>query len=81
MKIMKFGATWCGPCKSLDKVISESQYASMVEKIDIDDHPEYAAKYGIRSVPVMIKFDDNDQEISRKSGSMTPTQLTDFFEQ
>jgi thioredoxin 1 len=80
MKIVKYGAAWCNPCKQLDKVIDSLSGQLVIEKVDIDTDSgqEAATNFGIRSVPVVIKFDENGKELSRKSGALTEKQLLDF---
>src|SRR4051794_33443238 len=60
--LVDFGAAWCGPCKVLapviDKLANESAGAYKVAKVDIDDSPVVAQKYGIRGVPTIIAFKD-----------------------
>jgi thioredoxin 1 len=59
MKILKFQADWCQPCKALTKLIEEIDTKTEIEVIDIDKEPLTAAKYGIRSVPTLVKIDEN----------------------
>lgn len=81
MKIVKYGASWCNPCKQLDKVIDSLSAQLVIEKVDIDTDSgqDAAASLGIRSVPVVIKFDENGKELSRKSGALTEKQLLEFI--
>ena len=58
--LVDFGATWCGPCKALapivDKIADENVGKFKVAKVDIDDSPGVAQKYGIRGVPTVLVF-------------------------
>ena len=69
MKILKFAAEWCGPCKMLSKTL-EGYDEVPIEEIDIDKHQEVAIRYGIRGVPTLVLLDDNGTEVRRKSGMM-----------
>ncbi len=59
--LVDFYASWCGPCKALaptiDELAAESPHARVV-KIDIDDSPELASRYGVSSVPSLMVFKD-----------------------
>ncbi|MRG92525.1 thioredoxin [Polyangium spumosum] len=58
--LVDFTATWCGPCKALapivDKVADEFEGKVRVGKLDIDESPNLAAKYAVRSVPTVMVF-------------------------
>jgi thioredoxin 1 len=58
--LLDFSATWCGPCKVLspivDKLADELQGKVRVGKLDIDDSPGVASKFGIRGVPTVLIF-------------------------
>ena len=58
--LVDFWAEWCGPCKmlspSLEEISEELGGQVTIAKLNIDDHPDAAAKYGVRSIPTMILF-------------------------
>ena len=80
MHILKFKAEWCGPCKALTKAIEESGVDIHISTIDIELNMQSATEYGIRSVPTMIALGDHNEEIGRKTGSMTSEQFKAWVE-
>lgn len=58
--LVDFWATWCGPCKMLaptiSKIAEEKNGIIKVCKLDVDEEPEIAAKYGIASIPTLKLF-------------------------
>jgi thioredoxin 1 len=61
--VVDFGAPWCGPCKAvhpvLEQLAGESDRVDFV-KLDIDENPVAASRYGVLSIPTVILFADGD---------------------
>ena len=64
--LVDFTATWCGPCKVLAPVVEQlaDEFAGTykVAKLDIDDAPNTAQKYGIRGVPTVMVFQGGERK-------------------
>ncbi len=71
VKLLDFWAVWCGPCKIMNPIIEEleKELAGKVEvvKINVDEKPEEAQKYGVMSIPTYIVLKDG-KEVGRKIG-------------
>jgi thioredoxin 1 len=66
VEVLKFSATWCGPCRVLAQTLKDVEG---ITNIDIDKDRETPVKYGIRSVPTMVFLKDG-KEVHRQSGNM-----------
>jgi len=79
MRLLKFSAEWCQPCKMLAKTLEGANLPYTISSIDIDDSPNLAADYKVRGVPTMILVDDNDKEVGRLVGVKTKAQIEEFI--
>jgi thioredoxin 1 len=72
INLVKFGAAWCGPCKVISSTINRIEPEFPLVKfsdIDVDDNPDLAKDYKIRSVPTVILF-NKGEELTRLVGSV-----------
>jgi thioredoxin 1 len=83
MKVLKFYADWCQPCKMLSKIIegAKDKITLPIEEINIDDNQELAQQYGIRGIPALVIVDDAGTEVRRQSGMLVEDKLLEFLQQ
>lgn len=81
MKVLKFYAEWCGPCKALSHVIKNAgdKVTIPVEDVNIDDNIMMSTQFQVRSVPTMIIVDDAENEIRRQVGMVNEEKLLEFL--
>lgn len=62
--LVDFWAEWCGPCKMLapilDEIATENQAKLTIGKLNVDEEPSVAQKYGIMSIPTMMVFKNGE---------------------
>ncbi len=76
-RILRFTASWCGPCQGFALNLETASLNLPIELIDIDIHNDIAQEYGVRSVPTLVMLDENT-EVKRLIGSRTVNQLQEW---
>lgn len=81
MKLLKFYAEWCQPCKMQSQIIKRAgdKIKTPIEDVDIDNNIMMSTEYKIRSVPTMVLLDDEGKEVKRTVGVLNETQLLEFL--
>jgi len=80
--VVDFWAEWCGPCKmiapALDEIAATMGDKVKIVKLNVDENPETAAKYGVMSIPTLMMF-KNGELASRQVGAAPKAKLEQWI--
>ena len=79
MKILKFYAEWCGPCKVVGSNLKNAQLPIQIEDVDVEDNDDLVAEYKVRSVPTTVLLSDDGEEIKRWIGIFDVREIKEFM--
>ena len=80
MKLIKFSASWCMPCKNLESRLNKLDLTIDLFSYDVEEEVELTEEWKVRNVPTVILVDDNGHEVKRWVGNFEPNvELKEFI--
>ncbi len=79
--LLDFFATWCGPCRMVGPILEEIAAENddiKVVKIDVDQEPELASRFGVASIPLLVVMKDG-QVVNQALGARPKNQILDLL--
>lgn len=79
--LVDFFAEWCGPCKMLSPVVDEiAEEVSGIKvcKVNVDNEPELAMKYGVMSIPTLVVIRDGN-EVNKSVGLVSKEEILELI--
>lgn len=80
MKVLKFWAAWCSPCKVLKTTLNGFDECPL-EEINVDENPDKTSQYGVKALPTLILVNDTGEALWRKTGVITKAELDSVVKQ
>ena len=81
--LVDFWAEWCGPCRTIgplvDEVAQQRRDSLRVVKVNVDEAPGTARKFGIRGIPTLLLF-RNGSVVAQQVGALRRPELADFLD-
>ncbi|HVO00070.1 MAG TPA: thioredoxin TrxA [Steroidobacteraceae bacterium] len=81
--LVDFWAEWCGPCRQIgpivDEIAQERRDTLRVVKLNVDESPGLAQKFGVRGIPTLLLF-KHGAVVAQKVGALRKPELADFID-